>query len=481
MRWFDDLKEGSISTFKELTRAFRARFVTCSRVPRPLDSLLSITIGVGKALKTYFDKYWEMFNEIDRNFDDVAIRTFKVDLPTEHDLRNSLTRKPVRSMRQLMNLIDEYKQGELVPNHPRCCLSLSHLSKTYPPDSKRSSVEVQPALSFSDEDKFGTLQPHDDALVVTLKIGGYDVKRVLVDQDSGAEIMYPDLFRGLKLRPEDLTCYDSSLSAYDASRVDPYFICYHLNVNPFDISKKQPPRHSSREHSDAVNGEVLKLKRARAIKEVFYPEWLANIVVVKKKTGKWRKKTAFLTPTENCHYKVIPFELKTAKSTYQRMMTKIFDPQLGKNIEVYIDDMLALANFWVMVIHRGIKVDPNQIRAINDLQPPRNPKEVQKLIGMTAALNRFISRSTDRCRPFFQLLHKWKGFEWTEECSSAFQQLKEYLSRPLTMSKPEKEEVLFAYIAVASHAVSLVLVRDDDKVYRLVYYVSKSLHEAKIH
>jgi len=92
---------------------------------------------------------------------------------------------------------------------------------------------------------------------------------------------------------------------------------------------------------------------------------------------------------------------------------------------------------------------------------------------MTAALNRFISRSVDKCRPFFELLHKWKGFEWTKECASAFQQLKEYLSRPLIMSKPEKEEVLFAYIVVASHAVSLVLVRVNDRVHRSVYYVSK--------
>ena len=74
-----------------------------------------------------------------------------------------------------------------------------------------------------------------------------------------------------------------------------------------------------------------------------------------------------------------------------------------------------------MVTHREIKVDPNQIRVINDIWPPRNPKEVQKLTGMTIALNRFISQSADKCRPFFQFLHKWKGFEWIEECSSAFQ------------------------------------------------------------
>ena len=77
---------------------------------------------------------------------------------------------------------------------------------------------------------------------------------------------------------------------------------------------------------------------------------------------------------------------------------------------------------------------------------------------MTAALNQFISLSADRCRPFFQLLNKWKGFEWIENCALAFQQLKEYLSQPPVMSRPEVEEVLFTYIDVASRIVCLVLV-----------------------
>ena len=73
-----------------------------------------------------------------------------------------------------------------------------------------------------------------------------------------------------------------------------------------------------------------------------------------------------------------------------------------------------------MVTHRGIEVNPDYIKEINNLQPLWNPKEVKKLTGMTATLNQFISRSTNRCMPFFRLLHKWKGFEWTEECALAF-------------------------------------------------------------
>ena len=111
MRRFDGLQEGSISPFKELTM-FGAHFVTCSRVPWPLDFLLSMTMQERETLKTYSDRYWEMFNEIDGNFDDVAIRTFKVDLLVEHDLRNFFTRKPAKSVHQLMDHFDEYKRVE---------------------------------------------------------------------------------------------------------------------------------------------------------------------------------------------------------------------------------------------------------------------------------------------------------------------------------------------------------------------------------
>ena len=137
-----------------------------------------------------------------------------------------------------------------------------------------------------------------------------------------------------------------------------------------------------------------------------------------------QEKTVFVIPTGNYHYKVMPFGLKNARFTYQRMMTRMFEPQLGKNIEIYIDDMVVksklesehvndLRNIFeilrrhklrlnaskcsfgvrsgkflgYMVTHHGIKINPNQIRAINNLQPLQNPKEVQRLIGMTATLN----------------------------------------------------------------------------------------------
>ena len=88
-------------------------------------------------------------------------------------------------------------------------------------DPKRARVELPLVIGFSDEDKIGTIQPHDDALVITFRIGGYDVKRVMVDQGSVAEIMYPDLYKGLNLKAEDLMPYSSPLVSFEGKIIIP--------------------------------------------------------------------------------------------------------------------------------------------------------------------------------------------------------------------------------------------------------------------
>ena len=89
-------------------------------------------------------------------------------------------------------------------------------------------------------------------------------------------------------------------NTYEAPRVDPSFICHHLNVNSSVTPKKQPPRRSSKDHSDAIRDKVMKLKQARTINKVFYPDWLANTVVVKKKNGKWRVCVDFTDLNKTC-------------------------------------------------------------------------------------------------------------------------------------------------------------------------------------
>ena len=240
-----------------------------------------------------------------------------------------------------------------------------------------------------------------------------------------------------------------------------------------------------------------------------YPKWLANVVLVKKVNGKWRmcvdftdlnraclkdsfplpkidqlvdstaghklltfmdtfsgynqirmaeedqEKTFFITSQGLYCYKVMPFGLKNAEATYQRLVNKMFSKQIGRNMEVYVDDMfvkskeelvhlddlketfttlkpyqmklnptkcvfgVALGKFLgFMVSQRGIEANPEKVQAIINMTSPKNMKEVQKLTGQIAALNRFVSRATDKCLPFFKTLKQ--AFAWTDECKTTF-------------------------------------------------------------
>ena len=332
---------------------------------------------------------------------------------------------------------------------------------------------------------------------------------------------------------------------------------------------KQKPRRLTKEHMEVVRSKVWRLKEAEAIREAFFPEWMANTVVVKKKNGKWKvcidftdlnqacpkdlflmpkidqlvdttyghprmsflgafqgyhqialaledqEKTAFISSDANYHYTVMPFGLKNAKAIYQRMMTRMFRDKIGRMVEVYIDDMVVKSKqesrhvedlqgtFEVLRQHKlrlntekcvfsvgagkflgylitnwGIEINPDQIDAMRRLNPPSNPKEVQKLTDMLAALNRFISKFADSCRPFYQLLKKWKGFQWDGEFDVAFRDLKDYLMQAPVLTAPGPGEDLFMYLSVSKHAVSAVLLRDQG-VQQPVYYISKTLVDAK--
>ena len=151
----------------------------------------------------------------------------------------------------------------------------------------------------------------------------------------------------------------------------------------------------------------------------------------------------------------MPFGLKNAGATYQRLVNHMFHPQIGRNVKFYADDMLVKSQdegkhlddlqetfdtlrqynmrlkpskcaFGVssrkflgfMVSHRGIEANPDKIQVILNMEPPRNIKEVQSLTGRVATLNRFVSKAIDKCLPFFKVLKK--EFEWKDECQKAF-------------------------------------------------------------
>ena len=316
-------------------------------------------------------------------------------------------------------------------------------------------------------------------------------------------------------------------SASDMPGIDPDFLCHHLTMDPQVRPIRQRRSKFNEEKRQAIKDETQKLLAAGHIREIQYPEWLANVVLVKKCSGKWRmcvdftdlnkacpkdsyplpsidalvdsasgckllsfldafsgynqikmhpmdeEKTAFMTERSCYCYKVIPFGLKNAGATYQRLMEKVLAPMLGRNVQAYVDDMVVtsleksrhiadLEELFVTIARyklklnpekcvygveagkflgfllseRGIEANPEKCAAILAMKSPTTVKEVQQLTGRMAALLRFVSASGDKGHPYFQCLKRNNRFIWTRECEEAFIKLKEYLASPPVLCKP---------------------------------------------
>ena len=353
--------------------------------------------------------------------------------------------------------------------------------------------------------------------------------------------------------------------------ISPTHASHKLNVVPSAKPIRQRVRHFHPDHHQVIQTEVDNLLTAGFIKEIKYPEWLANVVVVPKKGGKWRvcvdytdlndacpkdsfhlprinqivdvsaghgmlsfldsflgyhqipmypsyvEKTAFITPHGLFCYNVMLFGLKNVGATYQRLVTKMFRPLLGKTMEVYIDDMLVKSKehldhaihlqeafeplkaydmklnpskcafvvsvgrfLGFMVTQRGIEANPAQLKAILESPTPNSRKGVQQLTGRLAALGWFISRFIDRLKPFFTTLKGANQARWNEECDKAFMEIKQYLAEPPILLILEVGETLFVYLAVSDVVVSVALFKENvNGRQRPLFFVSKSLADAK--
>ncbi|XP_056691775.1 uncharacterized protein [Spinacia oleracea] len=168
-------------------------------------------------------------------------------------------------------------------------------------------------------------------------------------------------------------------------------------------------------------------------------------------------------------------------ATYERLVNKMFKDRLGDTMEVYIDDMLVksrkvddhvehLRQSFDILRKYGMKLNPTKCSF---------GVSAGKFLGRVAALNRFISRSSDKCRLLYDVLRKNKGFSWSDDHETALQNLKKYMMSPPLLFKPKEGEVLQLYLAVSSTAVSAVLAREDETQQLPIYYISKSLLEAE--
>jgi hypothetical protein len=292
---------------------------------------------------------------------------------------------------------------------------------------------------------------------------------------------------------------------------------------------------------------------ARFIEPIAYPTWLANVVMVQKKSGKWRMcieftslnkdcpkdnfplpridkivdsaagcevmslldcfsgyhqismkeedkaSTSFITPFGTYYFVRMPEGLKNAGSTFSRLTKKVLESHVDHNIFTYVDDIFVAsknkedhladlaetfakmcdARLWLntkkcvfrvrqgkilgyLVSHRGIEANPTKIQAIINMAPPQSTRDVQRLIGRLAALNIFISKSTERSLPFLKTLRGTKDFAWGQEQAAAFESLKQHLSNLATLTSLDPSLPLLFYIAASPCAVSAALVQECD-------------------
>ncbi|XP_061367257.1 uncharacterized protein LOC133310357 [Gastrolobium bilobum] len=230
-----------------------------------------------------------------------------------------------------------------------------------------------------------------------------------------------------------------------------------------------------------------------------------------------QEKMAFIAENANYCYNVMPFGLKNSGATYQRMMNKVFKDQLGKNVEVYVDDMIVKSFDMVnhvrdleqtfqklrkyrirlnpvkcafgvaagkflgfMLTHRGIEANPDKCKAVLDMIVPQSKKEVQQLTERLAALTRFLPKSAEHALPFFKLLKKEATDGWNPACEAAFEKIKKCLLTPPILSKPNTGDVLILYLAVGEEAISDVLIKEKNGGQEPIYFVSRALQGAEV-
>ncbi|GKC21514.1 reverse transcriptase domain-containing protein [Tanacetum coccineum] len=274
----------------------------------------------------------------------------------------------------------------------------------------------------------------------------------------------------------------------DMTGVPRHIAEHRLNVREGCSPVRQKKRGQAADRNQAIQEEVGKLVEAGIMKEVHYHDWLSNPVMVKKHDDSWRMCVDFKDLNKACPkdgYPLpeidwkMPFGLRNVGATYQRLMDKAFHKQIGKNLEVYVDDLVIKSRTEDEIVRdieetfktlreinmklnpkkctfgveegmflgykvntRGLKVCPDKVDAVLSLPSPKCLKDVQKLNGKLASLNRFLAKSAEKSLPFFKTLKKCtkkSDFHWTTEAEEAFKQMKQLIAKLPMITAPMKK------------------------------------------
>ncbi|GFS37725.1 hypothetical protein Acr_00g0053660 [Actinidia rufa] len=432
-------------------------------------------------------------------------------------------------------------------------------------------------VTFSRADLERVQHPHSDPLVVQLRIGGYDVKRILVDTGSSVEVMNYNLFKQLKIPQDQLKPARAPLVGFNAQAHWPLgtvslktragsqelmteFVVVDI-PSPYNAIVGRDWLHRMKGVAFTLH-QAIKFLTPRGEKAIYGDQvaakqcYLATVLtkMAMKEVQIIEKNIEVLEdvgcdPEAKVIEELVRYELDEPGSDrfflvgsdlnecertelIQLLKANIeafawtpyempgIDPNFIKHelntMDAYIDDMVVkskeesnhlrdLAEIFAivrqhklrlnaakcafsvgsrkflghLVTRRGIEANPEQIAVIDQIASPRNAKEVQKLVGMAATLNRFISKSFDKCRPFFKLLRKNAKFSWDEESEMALQQFKKYLTKPPLLSTPDEGELLHVYLAVSEHAIRYLPLKK--LVLALVVTSRKLMHYFQAH
>ncbi|GKV45313.1 hypothetical protein SLEP1_g52418 [Rubroshorea leprosula] len=340
------------------------------------------------------------------------------------------------------------------------------ISVTQPQKGKAQTPEINPKQVPDDRQVMGVEiidnRPEDETRAAPVE----DVEEVQIDdRDPSRKTQI-----GTKLNPEERAELIAFLRANrdvfawtsaDMPGIPTSVFQHKLSTNPLKKPVAQKQRLFEGERLKVIKEEVEKLLQAGFIRRVDYCEWVTNSVLVKKANGKWRmcidytnlndacpkdcypmpnidklveaasgnerlslldaysgyhqvpmapedeEKTSFYAGDEIYCYVMMPFDVKNAGATYQKMVTIVFQAQIGRNLEVYVDDIVSGKFLGFMVSRRGIEVNPEKIRAIAEMELPKSVKDIQRLTGRVAALHRFISKSADK-------FGHYSGKKWNE-------------------------------------------------------------------
>ncbi|CAA0831430.1 Unknown protein, partial [Striga hermonthica] len=467
------------------------------------------------------------------------------------------------------------RRGCRGPTHVEELLTVSNNKQMAERQLKGKEVRPdRPGGSRSKEERGGQdngkekidIQPGEEIEEIQM-VQGCDDRKFRIGKDLG-EPVRSKLINLIKKFTDIFAYTTDELTGIEAGVIE-----HRLNIDLSVRPVKQKRRHHGAEMDKIIEQEqeVDKLMNAGHIKKIQFPEWLSNTVMVSKSGGKWRmcidfrdlnkacpkdlyplpridqlvnstagcellslmdasqgyhqiplakedwKRVSFITSKGIYCYVVMPFGLKNAGATYQRLVDQIFKDQLGRNMEVYVDDMLvkskmeanhvgdlretfqtlrrygmkfnpAKCSFGVkagkflgyMVTKRGIEVNPEKVRAVVEMKPPASVKEVQILTGRIAGLSRFISKVAEKSSPLFKTLKRSSKFQWTEEAQKAFEELQRTLANLPLLAKPIHGEELVLYISVGESAVSSVLLREEGVAQFPIYYVSRVMQGAEL-